>query len=98
MIRQVFAVYDEKASVFMTPLTFVSAGEAIREFETAVRTGGTQFNRYPRDFKLFRIGAYDDNNGKLTSVETPTLLASGADYEDAEQFKEGGNPNVRRIG
>lgn len=71
MIQQCYAVFDTKASAFLTPFFLPTDGMAIRVFSDCVRDSQHQFGKHPEDFSLFRVGQFDADNGKLSALEGP---------------------------
>lgn len=67
-----FSIRDSKAEVFYTPFFSKTHGEAERNFRQAVNDEKTTLNKYPEDFDLYYLGKYDDNTGKLESLDTPS--------------------------
>jgi len=71
MIKKMYSIRDAKAEAFHNPFFKVTHGEAERDFATAVNDEKTTLNQYPDDFDLYYLGEYNDNSGKLTSLDTP---------------------------
>lgn len=65
MITNAFSIYDRKALRFHAPFFAVSVGEAVRSFTDAANDPQTTIARYPGDFVLYRVGAFDDASGQL---------------------------------
>lgn len=75
----VYSVYDEKALVYGFPTCFSTDGLALRSFSDLVSNPNSNVNKYPSDFKLYRIGEFNDASGEMTSI-TPVFLAVGTQY------------------
>jgi hypothetical protein len=71
MILKVYSIRDSKGEIFNIPFFSKTHGEAERQFRTLVNDSKSQVNAYPEDFDLYYVGEYDDNEGKLTSLDTP---------------------------
>lgn len=67
MTRQVFAVQDVAAGIYLPPFVAHTEALAMRLFGDLCREPGHDFNRHPGDYTLFRIGTYDDATGVMTS-------------------------------
>ena len=80
MKQKVFAVYDSKAEVYTPPFYMVKTPEAIRAFAYQVNQPGNDFNRFPADYTLFEIGAFDNETGLLTPLGTPKSLGLAQEY------------------
>jgi hypothetical protein len=75
MNSEIFSVYDTKAERFLEPFHAPTTAFALREFATAVNTEGHQFNIFPEDYTLFRLGSFDATEGKLNAEATPVSIA-----------------------
>jgi hypothetical protein len=73
-----FAVYDEKSEAFMPPFFCVAPGQAIRSFSDACKETENPIGKHPTDYKLYRIGGFDDEAGVLNG-ETAVLMTSGSE-------------------
>ena len=73
MIYKVYAINDLK-STYLAPVLAASDAEAVRNFKTAYKRGGTALSDFPEDFRLCRIGTYDDAVGKLTACEMEVVF------------------------
>lgn len=76
---KVYSVYDEKALVYGLPVCFSTDGLALRAFADLVSNPNSNVNKYPSDFKLYRIGEFNDSTGEMIS-NTPVYLAVGSQY------------------
>lgn len=75
-----FSIYDEKAKVFHQPFYFSQRGEAVRVISDTVSDPKTSLNRHPEDYKLYQIGSFDDNSGRLESLDVPELICNVSDF------------------
>lgn len=73
MKQALYSVYDLVAKVYSAPYTAPSDAMAIRSLLTVVRDSNSQLNQHPHDFRLFRLAAWDDENGEIT-VDLPHLV------------------------
>ena len=80
MLVKMFSVYDSKAQVYTPPFYFKAVGEAVRAFQDSVNTPGHQFNKWPGDFTLFQIGAYDDETGFVTQDQAHINLGVALEF------------------
>lgn len=73
-----FAVFDKKINAFMPPFFCRTEGEAIRSFSDAAQDSGHMFAKHAEDYTLFKVGAFDDNAGRL-SMDTagPVAIIEG---------------------
>lgn len=96
MVTNVFAVYDDKAGAFMSPFVLPAIGLAVREFQSAVNNPQSNISKYPADFKLYKLGTFDDNSGQFESLGVPMLLGVGTEYVNGIP-EEKKNPLVRSV-
>ena len=74
MKQNVYSIYDSKAEVFNPPIFLHKDGEAIRAFDQICNDPESDFNKWPGDYTLFRIGEWDNETGLLTPLGTPKSL------------------------
>ncbi|AXH78030.1 MAG: nonstructural protein [Microviridae sp.] len=74
MELKMFSIRDSKGEVFNPPFYKKTHGEAERDFQTLCKDEKSTVNQYPEDFDLYYIGTYDDNSGKIQSLDTPQHL------------------------
>ena len=79
----VFSIYDAATLVYSAPFVSQTNESAMRTFGDAAKDNQTNINKHPADFSLFRVGTWDDDNGKL-KPEEHFQLARGTDYHDPE--------------
>ena len=78
MIYQILSVKDRMADAYGRPIFVPSIGVAIRSFQDELNRAADDNTMYkhPDDHDLYHIGTFDDDTGKLTSIE-PTQVAIG---------------------
>lgn len=79
MKLEVFAVLDQQAGAFMRPMFLQSRGVAMRVVGDAVnsKTEGELLASHPEDFRLFRLGEWDDQSA-LFKTDLPELVCDVA--------------------
>lgn len=75
MISEITAVYDAKAERFIELVQTPTTGVALRSFQEAVNTDGTDFAKYAEDYTLFHLGSFDHETGSVIPLNTPESLA-----------------------
>jgi hypothetical protein len=80
MQLKIFTVYDSKAEAYLSPFHEKATGSAIRSFETAVNDPQSSFNKFPADFTLFEIGAFDELTGRVTSLTANLNLGNAVAF------------------
>lgn len=73
MILKAYAIYDIKGDVYLTPFFFAADGQAIRAFQDLANDSNTVVGRHPGDYKLCRLGKFDDSTGVLLSDDAGSL-------------------------
>lgn len=81
MLKGLYSIYDEKTQVFGTPFASVYEQEAIRHLAALCLDDRQIVCLFPSDFRLYRIGQFDDITGLLTSLPVPQLVASAVDIK-----------------
>lgn len=73
-----YTVRDESAQYFLPPFLARTDGQAQRMF---IGSLGDSFP-YRRDFSLFCVGTFDDDNGVVSPIE-PRLVLAGVSVADS---------------
>lgn len=76
MKQIVFSVYDIKAECYLPPFTFPAVGQGIRLFTDICSDSNHPVGKHKSDYRLYRIGEFDDNSGDIVSA-IPTVLCTG---------------------
>ena len=79
MTRKVFSVFDVVAKIYGMPFVFVHEGEALRWLSDMVADDRSSLNHHPADYKLYRLGTFDDVSGKFSACE-PEFLCNAIDF------------------
>lgn len=84
---KMFAPYDTKLQVWMSPMFFLHAGQAERTWMDICNSSDTLPSKHPSDFILFQVGEFDDETGRVDAVFPPVQLmtAVAAKAKDSEQ-------------
>jgi len=83
MKHKVYAIQDAIAGAFQLPFTTVNEPTAIRMAANAVNQEGTLINLNPSDFRLFNLGEFDDQSGKIEALDIPQHVC------DMHELKQG---------
>ena len=67
MKANMYSVYDKVAEKYMGIFESTNDATAARAFEVACKDKKTQVGEKPKDYQLFKIGTFDDNNGEFES-------------------------------
>lgn len=94
MENNLYSVYDSVSKRF-TPVFFqVNDAVALRTFGNMCKDSSHDFGRNPKDYKLYRVGFFNDLSGTLANASTehdsPVPLISGLDvvksFDRSEQY------------
>lgn len=80
MKQKVYSIFDEKAKAYARPFYFTHHGEATRAFQTVVSSKDSDISRFPKDYKLYCLGDFDNLSGVFTSQREPLFLANATDF------------------
>lgn len=75
----IVSVLDSGAGVFGRPVFVRSKAEAVRSFMDQVARPSTeeapnQLHDHPKDFQLYLLGVFDDNNGTFEGIVPPEKM------------------------
>lgn len=77
---KICAIYDGRIKSFLKPFSEQHTGSAMRSFEEACSEPTSPFAKFPSDFQLYEIAAFDAEKGKIDSYAPVILLAAASDY------------------
>nr|QJB20042.1 MAG: nonstructural protein [Microvirus sp.] len=77
MVQKLYAIYDSKASFFLSPWLSRAPGIAEREFGVACHNPESSLGKFPVDFVLYEIGEYNDADAVIKSFTPPLRLCDG---------------------
>lgn len=69
----IVSVRDSAADAFMNPFFVPTTGMAVRAFGDEVNKVGSPMNAHPADYELFEVGSFDEDSGKVVSVDARSL-------------------------
>lgn len=76
MKHNVYSIYDTASGLYSRPFFTQSDAEAIRSFTDIACDTEHPIGKHPQDYTLFRLGIFDDNDGKITD-EVNSSLSNG---------------------
>lgn len=71
MELKMYSIRDAKSEVFNPPFFNKTHGEAERNFKILADDEKSNVHRFPEDFDLYFLGSYDDNSGKIATLDSP---------------------------
>ena len=79
MINSVCVAFDEVAGTYSAPMTFANDEAGKRYIQIQAKKGDPIIE----DVKLYKIGEYDSETGKMSLLNEPVLLIRGDQCEKA---------------
>lgn len=76
MNSKLYCIRDQKIGSFADPFPSPTPEVALRSLKTAVETGNSDVAKYPEDFDLYEIGAFDSETGTILAYPQPKHLSS----------------------
>lgn len=76
MKLEIFAILDVKADTFGQPFFMHNTNLATRSFSEACMNPDGEFNKYPLDYVMYKIGDYDDSEGKITGNVPEEIMSA----------------------
>lgn len=79
MELKAYSIYDHKALAHGTPFFTQTDGLAVRMFADLVNDPRSTVSKHPKDFALYCIGTFNDDNANLTSEDIPILVMNATE-------------------
>lgn len=73
MITEMYSIFDVKAMTFGRPVFVPALPVLLRELQDALK-GEDMLARHPEDFRLFRLGTFDDTAGVVVVEALPQFV------------------------
>lgn len=80
MLKNIYCIHDSKGG-YGAPVLDDSDELAIRAFHIAFSDSSTMINKYPEDFRLFRLGTYDTKNATF-DLTIPVSISHALDFKE----------------
>lgn len=80
MEQIIYSIFDDKAVMYCRPFFLQSVGLALRSFADICKDRESQIAHHPADFKLYKLGTFNDNTGSITPLAIPEFVASASEY------------------
>lgn len=87
MQLSIFCVYDAKAQAYLPPFFLPRKQMAVRAFAECVNSSEHQFGKWPNDYTLFHIGAFNDETGLIDSF-APVSLGNGLEHLQVKEVED----------
>ena len=95
--RNVYSIFDVKASCYGNIFASSTDGLALRVFEQIVQFGGNpDYQRYPEDFALYCIGEFLDTTGDLTPCRARLVTTALSVLQQSRGAAVGGESPLKQ--
>ena len=84
MLKQIYSFHDSKVCVYHPPMVLLNDSEARRLAADVVADPQTPMSRHASDFRLVRIGSYDDGSGVIVPLVNPEFVADLVEFKSKE--------------
>lgn len=81
MLQRCFSIFDTKTNYYQPPFFSPTTASGVRLFQNLVNDETSMASKFPADFRLMLIGAFDDTTGAF-QAQSPEMLCT------AQQLKE----------
>ncbi len=76
MKHNMYTIFDTASGLYSHPVYEQSDKAAIRSFGNLAQNADCNIGQHPEDYTLFRVGIFDDNNGKLHNEVNESLATA----------------------
>lgn len=76
MLINIYSVFDITAELYGAPFLLMNDSLAQRSIAEAARNPNTEISKYPGEYVLYHIGAYDDETAMLEAAPAPRRICS----------------------
>lgn len=80
-----FAAFDSKLGIFMSPFFMAHVGQAHRMWEEVCNDPNSAMCKHPKDFVLYELGSFNDEDGRMESHAVPVQLSSAFEVKRKPQ-------------
>ncbi len=91
MVTKMYCIYDRKTEIHHPPHFCHNIAHALRHFRDIFSDTQSQLHRYPEDFQIFEVGAFDDKDACLMP-QNPHMLCSGTELVAPTEVAKGTRP------
>jgi len=82
MLLKIYSIRDTKGEIYNTPFYQRTHGEAERNFKTVASDSKSTISQFPEDYDLYYLGEYDDQTGKIKSLDKPQHITKAINVID----------------
>lgn len=73
-IKGVFALFDKKSGMYLSPFVEVTDGTAIRQMQQVSSQKDSLIAQYPSDYSLWRVADWEDDNGMVCFADNMFII------------------------
>jgi len=84
MRLEVYSAHDAAVGAFLPPFFCRSRGEALRSFQQAARDPNGMMLAHGKDYSLYQIGFWSDENGLFEAFDVPDRVCGALDFAPPE--------------
>lgn len=84
MQLNIYAIYDDAVGSYGRPFFLASNGEALRTFMDMAGDGESMIGRHPKDYTLFHLGMYSDDDAHFDLLPTPNRIGAAHEFMPKE--------------
>lgn len=74
-MQKVYSILDRVSREYGPLFTCSTDEEAVRTVRQAALYGKSNLSQFPKDFSLYRVGAFNPSAGVLSAVPVPVLVS-----------------------
>lgn len=78
-----FTVHDQESNTYLPPFTMKTVRDAIEGFRQVVNDEKTDYNKFPKDFKLVKLGEFNQLTAEIIS-HAPENIVGAIDLKKEE--------------
>ena len=93
MQLQIYAVYDDKAKLYLQPFFLRSTPEAVRAFGDLCNNPDHPFSAHPEDYSLWHFGEWKEESGQFVTA-AGSCLVQGLHLVKMSEVADHGNGQI----
>ena len=84
----IYGIIDDVAGIFFPPFTSQNDGTATRSFFQMLRNPENGMSKNPQDYRLFKLGDFDPDDGQVSPMPVPEQVAAGNQILTTQEDEE----------
>jgi len=88
MITELYVIHDITAEVYSQPFHAGNAQVAKRTIAKMVGTPGSTIHDNPEDYRLYKLGEYDDESAAITTLDKPLYICRASDFSQLQPNRD----------